>query len=219
MTNEQRTKYIIENYEKLLPMFGGFVGKPVYLSLASEPNNPFGKSFDDQEEFQAEIEKYQASHGSIWSFSNYLEYRGALEKYPQMRETQRYYHLGIDINGPIGTTIYSPWDATVIESKYEPNPGNYGGLTILKPDDKDIYILFGHLAKDHLPNVGEKIEKYTAFARFGNYTENGQWHPHVHIQAITQKARENGWENKGYCSKEDLKTLDQYAPDPIQFLI
>lgn len=220
MTNEERTQYIMDNYDKLIPMFGGFIGKPVYISLSSRPaNNSFGQSFENQRKLQQKIEQYQSIHGATWSFSNYLEYRGALEIYPQMRENQRYYHMGLDINGPVGTTIYAPWDATVVESHYEPKPGNYGGLTILRPDDQDIYILFGHLAKDHLPEAGQKIKKDEAFARFGNETENGNWYPHVHIQAITEKGWNSNWALKGYCTEFDLENLEEYTPDPIDFLL
>ncbi|MCL1936443.1 MAG: hypothetical protein FWF57_08755 [Defluviitaleaceae bacterium] len=219
------------DYKKITKILGNdFDNKPIYVSLADD--SPYRKIFDDitQKQWQKELEKIHKQSNVKWSYSEYLENReSGLIKYPQMAASKRFFHLGIDINAPVYTKLYAPHDSEVVISTFESGIGNYGGLCVLKSKteikkeninkkDEYIYILFGHLDNDNLPNIYTKLKKGDYFARFGDFHQNGNWFYHVHIQILTQKAFDNGWINKGYCSKKEIECLDQYCPNPMLYL-
>ena len=94
------------NYTKLLPIVGeGFNEAPLYFSLSedSEYHSLFAGA--SQASLQVSLDKLIASKGKAWSISGYLENRATiLAKYPQMISQGRTFHLGIDINIPVGSS-------------------------------------------------------------------------------------------------------------------
>ncbi|MCL2201348.1 MAG: peptidoglycan DD-metalloendopeptidase family protein [Oscillospiraceae bacterium] len=196
---------------------------PMYLSLAAD--SPFRPEFEDkpQTEFSdAVYNRIHGAHGVTWSVGGYLENRCVgLDKYPQMREQKRYYHLGIDLNFAKGTAVHAPLNGEIAVSGYEEGAGNYGGHVVIKCKENGtvFYLLFGHLRKSLLPVMGAPISAGQKFAEVGDFDENGAWYQHIHLQVLTEKAFAEGWVNKGYCSLEDIPSISQYAPDPALFLI
>jgi len=217
MTQEE----LAVNYIKLLPVIGGsFNNAPLYVSLGddSEYYNLFADA--SQAEFQESLEALLQANGKTWSVSGYLENRSTiLSRFPQMVAEERFYHLGIDINLPWGTKLYAPNDCEVAISKYEAGMGNYGGVTVLRFQNKKIYyILFGHLNPDELPRIGTIVKKGDVFAQLGDMSQNGNWYYHTHLQILTPKAYDGGWAGKGYCKESDLPIIIQFCPDPFEYL-
>ena len=209
---------------QLKPVFGELQkGAPFYLSLAVD--SPFRSEFENksQETFNdAVFNKIQPENNATWSVGGYLEDRSiVLSKYPQMMDEKRYYHLGVDINFPKHTPVLAPLNGKVVRSEYEPGEGNYGGLVVLEccENGTTFYLLFGHLERASLPEIGTKIAAGGQVANLGDFPDNGGWYQHLHLQVLTEKAYKEGWVNKGYCTLEDIPTLDQYAPDPTFFLL
>jgi len=196
---------------------------PLYLSLAGD--SPFRDEFETKSQVDFSDAVYNKIHKNknvSWSVGAYLEDRSAgLDKYPQMREQKRYYHLGVDINFEKGTDIFAPLDGVIVRSEYEPGIGNYGGLVVLKctENETSFYLLFGHLERHSLPTVGSEIKVGTALAKIGDFCENGGWYQHLHLQVLTEQAYAEGWVNKGYCALDEIPTISKYAPDPTVFLI
>ena len=98
-------------------------------------------------------------------------------------------HLGFDIWGPVGTTVYAPWEGTVHSFKYDPEIGSYGATIILEhhlPSGSPFYTLYGHLSKASLTGlvVGQAISTGQILATLGDHTENGCWPPHLHFQVM-----------------------------------
>jgi len=209
---------------KIMPLFGERqVGAPFYLSLATD--SPFRSEFEKQDQITFNAALFNRIHPEnnvTWSVSGYLEDRSViLSEYPQMAAEKRYYHLGIDVNFPLHTPIYTPLNALVVQSEYEAGAGNYGGLVVIKCHENGttFYLVFGHLERVSLPEVGTQLTAGDPFARIGDFHENGGWFQHVHLQVLTEKAYNEGWVNKGYCALEDIPTINQYAPDPTLFLL
>lgn len=153
-------------------------------------------------------------------YSNYLENTERCLKSKKQNAEKRIYHLGIDLHIPAGFRVYAPLDAEVVVAEVEEGLHNYGGMIVLKHNENDgvFYSLYGHLAHSDLPKVGIKFKKGDAFGTIGTTAENGSWAPHTHIQVFTENGYKNGWVNKGYCSLNDLSTIDEYSPNPV-FLI
>ena len=213
---------IKSNYSKLLPVLGNaFKTAPLFFPLCEK--SEYYELFANvpQAELQKSLDDIMWQNKAEWSVSGYLENRATILKdYPQMVAEGRFYHLGIDIHAPCGTKLYAPHDCEVVTSKYEEGDGNYGGVVILKciKDGVVFYILFGHLNSDKLPTVGMFLKKGDAFAEFGDMSQNGNWFCHTHLQILTQKAFDEGWESKGYCAKDEIAMLDDYCPNPFLFL-
>ena len=210
------------NYNKLLPILGNaFKTAPLFFSLCED--SEYYELFADvpQPEFQKTLDDVMSRNKVEWSVSGYLENRATLLKdYPQMVTEGRFYHLGIDINAPCGTKLYAPYDCEVAVSKYEEGAGNYGGVIILKckKDGAAFYMLFGHLNADKLPPTGTHLKKGDIFAECGNMRQNGNWFYHTHLQILTQKAYDEGFECKGYCTEDEIDTMYEYCPNPFLFL-
>jgi len=171
---------------------------------------------------QIEIDKriftFIKDNDTNWGLSGYLEDRSTLlAPYPQMVEEKRYYHLGLDIIVPANVALHCPLDATVVESDYEAGDGNYGAFVLLehKGDFETFYSFFGHLQKNTLPQVGQNFSIGDEFARTGEMQENGNWFYHTHLQVLTKKGLDEGWMHKGYCTKEQIKIIDQLCPSPL----
>ena len=203
---------------KIQPVFKGLTGDPLVVDMSVG-----SKVFDevnvlDQRAFQAWLDKTMKDRHS-WGLASYLEDRETiLSQYPQMREEQRYYHLGLDIIVGLGMPLYAPLAAEVKESGYEAGEGNYGGNVLLmheSPYFETFYSLYGHLNKEKLPTPGEKFKAGDRFALIGDVHENGNWFYHTHLQLITQKGYDTGWVSRGYCAKKDLAVMDSLCPSPL----
>jgi murein DD-endopeptidase MepM/ murein hydrolase activator NlpD len=139
-----------------------------------------------------------------------------------MVKEQRFFHLGLDVIVPLGTSLHVPLDAIVKETGYEAGEGNYGGFVLLIHQNdwfETFYSFYGHLCKDALPETGQHFAAGDTFARIGDFHENGNWFYHTHIQVITEKGLEQGYISKGYCSKDDLAVIDALCPSPLSLFI
>ncbi len=156
-----------------------------------------------------------------WGVCGYLEQRTLLlADCPQMVSEQRFFHLGLDVILPLGTPLLAPLEGTVVEAYYEAGKGNYGGLVLLRHcvDDETFYSLYGHLNPQKLPAVGTQLACGEVFGFVGDFSENGDWFYHTHVQILTERAYQEGWISKGYCSEKDLSVIHEYCPNPC-FLI
>ncbi|MDA3903185.1 MAG: peptidoglycan DD-metalloendopeptidase family protein [Desulfuromusa sp.] len=202
----------------IVPIFKDLQGAPLIVDMSDQ-----GSIFDkmdvrDQQECQHRLDRLMAGKFS-WGVSSYLERRERiLSDCPQMVKEQRFYHLGLDIIVPLGTPLHAPLAATVKESGYEAGEGNYGGYVLLQhesPEFETFYSLYGHLGRESLPAPGATYRAGKAFARIGDFHENGNWFYHTHLQIITAQGLEQGYLSKGYCSATDLADIDRFCPAPL----
>ncbi len=206
------------NKIEIQPIFTGLTGDPLVVDMSV--GSPIFNEVDvlDQRAFQAWLDLSMKGRFS-WGLASYLEDRQTiLSQYPQMREEQRYLHLGLDIIVDLDTPLCAPLDAVVKESDYEAGDGNYGGNVLLmheSPHFETFYSIYGHLNKEKLPAPGVKFTAGQVFAQIGDFHENGNWFYHTHLQIITQKGYDQGWVSKGYCAAADLAVMDSICPSPL----
>ncbi|WP_022665210.1 peptidoglycan DD-metalloendopeptidase family protein [Desulfospira joergensenii] len=203
---------------EIQPLFKGLAGDPLVVDMSV--GSPLFDQVDilNQKAFQAWLDKTMKNRFS-WGLASYLEDRETILKhYPQMKEEQRYFHLGLDIIVDLGTPLHAPLDSVVQESAYEEGEGNYGGNVLLRhesPHFETFYSLYGHLNREKLPAPGKIFKAGEPFAWIGDFHENGNWFYHTHLQVITQKGIDQGWLSKGYCSARDLAIMDGICPSPL----
>lgn len=200
------------------PIFRNLSGDPFVADLSWQSHLVDAAPVRDQVSFQQVLEKVMAPDYS-WGFSPYLERRDTLlADCPQMAAEKRFYHLGMDIIVPVATPLHAPLHSVVEESDYEAGEGNYGAFVLLRHEGKGFapfFSLYGHLSQSSLPAVGQVFAAGEAFAKIGDFPENGNWFHHTHLQIITEKGLNEGYLSKGYCTKHDLDTMNDLCPSPV----
>ncbi len=200
------------------PLLPGLAGAPFIADLSTGSPLLRGRDPRDQKGLQAALEAAMGSTYS-WGLSPYLERRDTLlSDCPQMVADRRFVHLGLDIIAPLGTALHAPLDAVVDRSGYESGEGNYGGWVLLRhesPRFEAFYSLCGHLCTGRLPEAGRRLAAGEAFARIGDFHENGNWFHHTHLQVITRKGMDRGWLSKGYGTESDLAEMNDLCPSPV----
>jgi murein DD-endopeptidase MepM/ murein hydrolase activator NlpD len=200
------------------PIFPGLRGDPFVADLSTD--SPLLRGLDPRDQVGLQrVLRQKMGSTYRWGISPYLERRETLlSDCPQMVAEKRFFHLGLDVIVDLGTWLHAPLDAVVAESGYESGEGNYGGYVLLEHSDphfETFYSFYGHLCNDRLPPFGQSLAAGEAFARIGDFHENGNWFHHTHIQVITRRGRAAGYLSKGYCAVHDLPEINQRCPSPI----
>ena len=126
-------------------------------------------------------------------------------------------HLGIDIWGNAGTSVFAPLDGRLHSFAFNNYYGDYGATIILSHQLEGVsfYTLYGHLSLRDLDGLQEglPIAKGVEFAHFGEPPENGQWPPHLHFQVISDLSGKTG-DYRGVCKYSERESYLFNCPDP-----
>lgn len=186
-----------------------------------ESKNPL----TNPEACQSFVEAVHKKYNIDFSYGGWMEDRSYIWRGWYLDQSQFFTHFGIDLNVPVGTEVAADFEAEVVLVMDDyPLDGGWGPHMILKNLEKDIYILYAHLDKNILCKVGDKLSVGQVFARVGHAPENGNWFPHVHVQAIEKNYFEhlkntNGWESfDGYGSIKEVEANSKLHPDPLQYI-
>lgn len=203
-------------------IFQNLTGDPFVADLSWRSSLVEPTTSRDQQAFQKILEE-QMEPDYFWGFSPYLERRDSLlADCPQMAAEKRFIHLGVDIIVPVDTPLHAPLKATVAEIGYEAGEGNYGGFVLLRHEGRGFepfYSFYGHLNRDRLPTVGKTFDAGQVFAQIGDFSDNGNWFHHTHLQIITEKGFAAGYLSKGYCTEQDLAEMNELCPSPIPLFL
>ena len=195
-------------------------GTPYMLSLSDDSFHT-APPMDMLPDFQEWLDRQMGTDYS-WGISTYLENREpVLRSIPDKVREQRFFHLGVDIILPRGSSLYTPLAATVAEIGFEEGRGSYGNYAVLKHSlagAEPFYTMYGHLQKSSVPEAGTELDNGEKFAVIGDFSENGHWFYHTHVQIITEKGREKGYIHKGYCSAAELADIETFTPSPVPLL-
>mmetsp|Transcript_29572 Transcript_29572/g.62728 ORF Transcript_29572/g.62728 Transcript_29572/m.62728 type:complete len:418 (-) Transcript_29572:122-1375(-) len=101
---------------------------------------------------------------------------------------RRTVHIGIDIGGPVGTTVYAFEDGMVHSVGYNPDVGDYGNVIVIEHhlrNNMKVYALYGHLSAKSIQGKypGQKVKRGQSVGYLGSTAENGGWTgTHLHFQ-------------------------------------
>lgn len=202
------------------PLLGNIQKNKPFLLDLSDQTNIAPELLADQDAMQRYVEQ-QYFPQYQWGIAGYLENRSLLlKKFPQMQNERRFIHLGADILAPLHTALHAPVEGIVYESAYEEGEGNYGGYVVLEHvlGDKTFFSMYGHLDTSMLPKKTQHISRGEIFARMGDMDCNGHWFIHTHVQLLTPRAVQEGWIHRGYCTAEQVASMDEYCPSPYPFV-
>lgn len=203
----------------LFPIFGGIFKNTLHISMWDDGD--FMKQLTDEEIknqklFQKRIEELNQEIVISW----FLENRKRMFEVlwcEQMVLEWRFYHLWLDLSVKKWTQIFAPIDGEVFDVWYEEWEGNYGWYIILKHNIswETFYSLYGHLSYDNISiKKWDNIKSWEKIWIIWDYQENGWYFHHLHLQIITEKWRQNWFFSKGYCSFEQLDTIEQFVLNP-----
>lgn len=126
-------------------------------------------------------------------------------------------HLGLDVFAEPGSPVFAPLDGVVHSVADNAAPFDYGPCLVLKhhprADLPSFYTLYGHMAADVLElQPGQPIPKGTQIAQIGNFPNNGNWPPHLHLQLVLDMLDKRGdfW---GSCHPDHSEVWLRLCPD------
>ncbi len=218
------TKILTENRNNLSPILG--------YSLAQKEVVELDLSIENQElqtiGLSAYIQK-MLKNGEI-GIGGYGEHRAIYNSSTHFSGDERCIHLGIDIWAEAETVICAPLKGKVHSFANNQNDKDYGPTIILEhrvsdflkaifaekntENDLVFYTLYGHLTTDSVKyiQVGQSIKKGEPFCHIGFEHENGGWHPHLHLQLISDMQGKKG-DFAGVASRAAAPQLLAHCPD------
>ena len=176
------------------------------------------------------VGELHARLGVAWSFGGYLEDRSRLWRGSYLEQTGAFIHLGIDCNVPQGTPFVTQRPAAVVLVDDDGDQdGGWGQRMFLKPElpaecDElpEIVLIYAHL--QHIAVApGSRVAAGTVLAEVGGPPHNGNWAPHLHIQALRYDAfarilTEDFDNLDGYGHADNLAELAGLFPNPLDLV-
>lgn len=176
---------------------------------------------------QAMVHNFHQRLGLVFSYGGWLEDRSTLWRGSYLDAEKKYLHVGLDLNVPTNTRVAVDLEAEVIRVDDDQDMnGGWGPRVIVKPT-KDlinpVVLLFAHLSRETRCKVGDVLKAGQVFTSVGKAPENGNWYPHVHVQAIDSTFYEEILKKDfnqldGYGLPADAETLGKIFKDPLNFI-
>lgn len=186
---------------------------------ASAKKNPFLKP----EFFQEVLAREHARRGITWSYGGYLENRQKLWRGSYLERSQRWLHLGVDVNVPAMTPLYAEQEMEILDSWHDRDQdGGWGGVLIARYKYLKPVVLFAHLHPRYVPEKGRVFRRGHIFSHVGYHTHNGGWFEHLHIQMLSEEALAAYLNNPevldGYGAQVHNLALSRLYPNPLDFI-
>ncbi|MDE3145159.1 MAG: peptidoglycan DD-metalloendopeptidase family protein [Bacteroidota bacterium] len=190
--------------------------------------------FSDTEKFSQYIDQQLIAANAKYGIGGYDELRtvyarsNVFDTSPQplsFREGQeaesinepRRLHLGIDIWGKTGTTVFAPFGGVIHSFAFNDHYGDYGATIILQHQIKafTFFTLYGHLSLRDIQHLkeGKFVSMGEEIGHFGEVKENGNWPPHLHFQIIIDMQNCKG-DYPGVCKLSEREKYLINCPDP-----
>jgi peptidoglycan LD-endopeptidase LytH len=136
---------------------------------------------------------------------------------------QRTVHIGIDLDAPVYTKVYSFCNGIVHSAGYNADLGDYGNVIIVEHDlgkfrngtERKLWALYGHLDDKSIQGMhaGKRIKRGQFLGRMGDIHENGGWKiSHVHFQLSLYPPKTH--DMPGVVSVKDRPRALLHYPDP-----
>lgn len=192
----------------------------VRMDFSKENNRWNDEVTRDEHLFKEKVERFLLQEQAIYGIGGYNELRAIYavsEVFGKHAEEPRRLHIGMDIWGRAGTTVFAPLKGSIHSFAFNNRYGDYGATIILKHvfTSCTFYTLYGHLCLNDLAGIqeGDVIESGQAFAHFGDLCENGHWPPHLHFQIIKDMQGMKG-DYPGVCKQSEAAFYLKNCPNP-----
>jgi len=172
------------------------------------------------------LDDIHARMGVAWSYGGYLEDRRHLLQGCYLEKAGGFVHLGVDFSVPQGSSVAAPRPGVVfLVDDDRDRDGGWGPRVFLKLEGgpfNDFILIFAHLQGISV-QPGSRIPRGEAFAEVGGPPNNGNWMPHLHVQAIRSDSLvevlvEKFAELDGYGHPDRIGDLRETFPDPLPII-
>ncbi len=190
--------------------------------LQNRPRDP--NPLLDPAQCQAFIDDCHRRYRINFSYGDWMKDRATFLRGTYLDTTGGYIHLGIDFNVPAGTLVAVPHDCTVLRVDNDhPELHGWGTRVIVDVLGRPVVLVFAHLDPDIRIKADDRLRSGTVFAKVGTPSYNGNWFPHLHLQAIKREhytaLLADGLRTlDGYGHERDLELLKQQFPDPWEYV-
>ncbi|MDX1761710.1 MAG: peptidoglycan DD-metalloendopeptidase family protein [Christiangramia sp.] len=203
------------------PVIGGNYKQEdyVYIDLSENNRDLLKLEVASAEAFSIFIEEFLKNRKAKAAYGGYNELRTLYQRSELFNNTEanRNIHIGLDLWVPAYSDIISPLDGKIHSFRDNDNFGDYGPTIILEHSEKSrkFYTLYGHLSRKSLKSlkVGDEVKAGAKIAELGDFSENGDYAPHLHFQVIEELLEKPG-DYPGVVRKEDLDNYLKNCPDP-----
>jgi murein DD-endopeptidase MepM/ murein hydrolase activator NlpD len=164
-----------------------------------------------------------------WSWGGLYENRAELWRGGYMAAERKWIHLGVDLNVPAGTVVHADSPGEVVRIDHDISEGGWGTRLMLQLLYHPIVLIYAHLSphlefQHQTTREGMALSQGQELGRVGNPKDNGQWFPHLHLQALSTDAvahylkQDRLEELDGYGRLEDIEKHQSYHPDPMPYV-
>jgi len=137
------------------------------------------------------LNEAMAAAGTGFAFGRYAEPRELYDNddFAGDGADRRSIHMGIDLFCAAGTPVHAPLAGRVELLANNARELDYGPLVVLRHEcapGENFFTLYGHLGAEVLDvlNIGQAVAAGQQIATVGSPPQNGNWPPHLHLQAI-----------------------------------
>ncbi|HQW83552.1 MAG TPA: peptidoglycan DD-metalloendopeptidase family protein [Ferruginibacter sp.] len=189
----------------------------------TETNTELGKdTVADTQLFSNYIDTQLKKNNAKYGIGGYNENRKLYKRSEIFDgEEPRSVHLGIDVWGPAGTTVYVPLGGMVHSFAFNDGFGDYGATIILLHQLETVafHTLYGHLSLADISRLSEGayVSRGEVLGHFGTLAENGNWPPHLHFQIIQDIQLKEG-DYPGVCKLSERESYLKNCPDADMIL-
>jgi murein DD-endopeptidase MepM/ murein hydrolase activator NlpD len=169
------------------------------------------------------VMEFHERSGARWSYGGYCENRVRLWRNSYLSDKGNYLHLGVDLNVPQGTKVATVEELTVMLVDDDRDcDGGWGPRVFVQPQAQGterVVLIFAHLQAVCV-QPGDQLPAGTVLAEVGGPPNNGNWFPHLHIQAVRtdyfqEILLERFDELDGYGHPAEAGRLRRDFPDPL----
>ena len=140
------------------------------------------------------------------------------EQFATVAGERRTIHIGMDLFAQAGTPVHAPLAGRVHSFADNDRDLDYGPTIVLEHAPTEhvrFHTLYGHLRGDSLSGlaVGDAVPAGKRIGWIGDFPENGNWPPHLHLQLITDMTGHRG-DFPGVAPAGSRALWTSLSPDP-----
>lgn len=176
----EKTKKQVSNYQVL--DLTSMSGADQLASEEEREERRAGKKSPPQELKGFAVGRYDENRAKLYSSALFDDTSNNIDGFAGARTV----HIGIDLDGPPGTKVFSFTNGIVHKVGYNAELGDYGNVIVIEHSlrhgddgggERKIYALYGHLDGKSTKGKkeGQKIKKGQLLGRMGDIHENGGW--------------------------------------------
>jgi murein DD-endopeptidase MepM/ murein hydrolase activator NlpD len=205
------------------------LARPLVLDFTARNRELDAVELKDTQRFSNYVFGKLWAHDATVGVGGYGEERVLYRRSPHFAGTgeARTVHLGVDLWAEAGTPVFAPLSGVLHSAQDNAGFGDYGPTLILEhrlvvpaapgrpPGILRFYSLYGHLSRASLRGrqAGTPVAAGERLGTLGDFPENGDWPPHLHVQLIADVGRDQG-DYPGVCAPSERERYLASCPDP-----